>query len=824
MDIHANKRAVDELTSLYQKEVSDELVLEKEVDVKDTRRTVDAIRAYDKAKDASRDATWDTMHGKKKKGKTEKKYAAKERGEIDKDDPNWKHRKYHTGIHGEEAMGLYNSIYSEGQLKKELKDLKKAAKTGKGKDVAKADKVLEAKSAGQELAQMEKDDDAFGAPNPKKKKLKKEAFSDWRTDLTEIISSIPETEPEAEKEIKEKKVKNKVVIDPEIKLEKVTALGLQSVAEDLGGTVVGNIDEEEMDILPLNIEVPTTSGEFRLGLMFRESLEEDSGMLFTFEESAQQSFHMKDTKIPLDIAFITQDGIIESIKELEPYVSLPVYSEGPIRYALEVNRGWFAEHNIEVGDQLIDLDEVEVSKKKLYVRKIEEGDFWHPDPEKDKKLGGPGPNQRAREDRASTQRKTKDYSKSLKPGESYMQFAKRKQREREMGEEIESVVEYFYEEGINEEGIDLLIEEIGLEEFVDFVEGGAAVELTEERAARRASVRAKKYPQVKAEVDKADAARKKAKKGEYAPSYAKKETDVTVYKDDKPKATKKKAAPKAKGGAIVKAKSSAIVKKAVDKVKPAQPKKPASKEGLRAKIKSAYDAGVKRHKKAVQPARVFGKGFKRGVTDTVKFAKKAKKAVVGEELIAEKDLNAAERRALPDKEFALPGKGKGPEGKQAGSYPIPDKSHARMALAMVAKHGTPEKKAKVRSAVEKKFPGIKVSESKTPEDIRAADKKWLERRGRKIAQNIKDKKPVKSRQDYGEVKEGKDKAFDFVVKQLQKKHGKDAVVTKDNPMKPPTAAQKKAYAAHKAKIAKQDTRDETEKASSGRYNDRSRSD
>ena len=80
------------------------------------------------------------------------------------------------------------------------------------------------------------------------------------------------------------------------------------------------------------------------------------------------------------------------------------------------------------------------------------------------------------------------------------------------------------------------------------------------------------------------------------------------------------------------------------------------------------------------------------------------------EVIAEKDLDAAERRALPDKDFALPGKGKGPEGKQAGSYPIPDKSHARMALAMVAKHGTSEEKSKVRAAVEKKFPGIKVSE------------------------------------------------------------------------------------------------------------------
>ena len=65
---------------------------------------------------------------------------------------------------------------------------------------------------------------------------------------------------------------------------------------------------------------------------------------------------------------------------------------------------------------------------------------------------------------------------------------------------VENAIEYFYEEGINEEGIDQLIEEIGLEEFVNFVEGGA-VELNEERAARRASVRAKKFDVVKKEVD-----------------------------------------------------------------------------------------------------------------------------------------------------------------------------------------------------------------------------------------------------------------------------------------------------------------------------------
>ena len=106
--------------------------------------------------------------------------------------------------------------------------------------------------------------------------------------------------------------------------------------------------------LPLNIEVPDTPTKFKLGLMFRESLEEDSGMLFIFEEVGQRFFHMKDTKIPLDIAFVKEDGTVESIKELNPYNLLPVPSEGDVLYALEVNRGWFAEHNVKVGDKVID--------------------------------------------------------------------------------------------------------------------------------------------------------------------------------------------------------------------------------------------------------------------------------------------------------------------------------------------------------------------------------------------------------------------------------------------------------------------------------------
>jgi len=116
-------------------------------------------------------------------------------------------------------------------------------------------------------------------------------------------------------------------------------------------------ESTEFVTLPLQVEIPRNIRDFNLGLMFRESLEENSGMLFIFDEAEKQSFHMTETRIPLDIAFITHDGIIESIKQLEPLDESPVSSDGDdVICALEVNRGWFEEHDIEVGDE-IDIEE-----------------------------------------------------------------------------------------------------------------------------------------------------------------------------------------------------------------------------------------------------------------------------------------------------------------------------------------------------------------------------------------------------------------------------------------------------------------------------------
>ena len=74
-----------------------------------------------------------------------------------------------------------------------------------------------------------------------------------------------------------------------------------------------NVKTEEFTTLPLQLEIPNNIRDFNLGLMFRESLDINSGMLFVFEDVAEQSFHMRETKIPLDIAFIREDGIIERV-------------------------------------------------------------------------------------------------------------------------------------------------------------------------------------------------------------------------------------------------------------------------------------------------------------------------------------------------------------------------------------------------------------------------------------------------------------------------------------------------------------------------------
>jgi uncharacterized membrane protein (UPF0127 family) len=106
---------------------------------------------------------------------------------------------------------------------------------------------------------------------------------------------------------------------------------------------------EEVDV---GVEIANTREEREKGLMDRTSLPEDRGMLFVFDREQPLSFWMKNTLIPLSIAYIDSQGRIVDIQDMQPLDETPHPSAEPAQYALEVNQGFFADRGIEVGNVL----------------------------------------------------------------------------------------------------------------------------------------------------------------------------------------------------------------------------------------------------------------------------------------------------------------------------------------------------------------------------------------------------------------------------------------------------------------------------------------
>ena len=93
-----------------------------------------------------------------------------------------------------------------------------------------------------------------------------------------------------------------------------------------------------------------TPGERAVGLMDRKHLGKEEGMLFIFEEEGYHSFWMKNTLIPLSIAFIDKEGRIVKITDMKPLTLTSHPPPKPVLYALEMNKGWFFKNGIKVGD------------------------------------------------------------------------------------------------------------------------------------------------------------------------------------------------------------------------------------------------------------------------------------------------------------------------------------------------------------------------------------------------------------------------------------------------------------------------------------------
>lgn len=141
-----------------------------------------------------------------------------------------------------------------------------------------------------------------------------------------------------------------------------------SADADVRGTDVGANGEQAaeagtgavaqaMELVPLRVggieiqvEIADDADERQRGLMYRETLEENQGMLFVYPEQRILGFWMRNTLIPLDIAYIDREGRIVDIQQMEPQTTETHDSAAPAMYALEMNQGWFEANGIRIGD------------------------------------------------------------------------------------------------------------------------------------------------------------------------------------------------------------------------------------------------------------------------------------------------------------------------------------------------------------------------------------------------------------------------------------------------------------------------------------------
>lgn len=109
----------------------------------------------------------------------------------------------------------------------------------------------------------------------------------------------------------------------------------------------------------ISAEVATNPGSRAQGLMFREQLAPNHGMLFIFEERAIQCMWMRNTFIPLSVAFVADNGTIINIEDMQPRDESSHCARQPVRFALEMTKGWFAQRGLRPGSKLGGLPALE---------------------------------------------------------------------------------------------------------------------------------------------------------------------------------------------------------------------------------------------------------------------------------------------------------------------------------------------------------------------------------------------------------------------------------------------------------------------------------
>src|SRR5690348_6387177 len=106
----------------------------------------------------------------------------------------------------------------------------------------------------------------------------------------------------------------------------------------------------------LTVEIAHTEAARSRGLMFRQSMDENSGMLFIFPQPERHGMWMMNTNMPLSVAFEDEKGVILNIADMMPRTATAHRSAGAAKYAIETNLGWFTARNIKPGDRIIGLE------------------------------------------------------------------------------------------------------------------------------------------------------------------------------------------------------------------------------------------------------------------------------------------------------------------------------------------------------------------------------------------------------------------------------------------------------------------------------------
>ena len=138
-------------------------------------------------------------------------------------------------------------------------------------------------------------------------------------------------------------------------MKKIASICLLAFAATLAHADMPRM-ELNLGMFRIDAEVAANDADRQTGLMHRRSMAQHAGMLFVFPQPNTYCMWMRNTFIPLSVAFLDQDGVIINIEDMQPQTEDNHCARRPARFALEMNRGWFAQRGIKPGTRLGGLD------------------------------------------------------------------------------------------------------------------------------------------------------------------------------------------------------------------------------------------------------------------------------------------------------------------------------------------------------------------------------------------------------------------------------------------------------------------------------------